>query len=99
MTTETTPTVADAAASLAEQRNHELFDRFTALTFDDVVVVPGYSEVLPADVDTSATLARDIELKIPVVSAAMDRVTEARMAIALAREGGIGVIHRKLGSR
>jgi IMP dehydrogenase len=76
--------------------NSDLFDRFTALTFDDVVVVPGYSEVLPADVDTSATLARDITLQIPVVSAAMDRVTESRMAIALAREGGIGVIHRNL---
>lgn len=74
----------------------ELFDRFTALTFDDVVVVPGYSEVLPADVDTSTVLARDIMLSIPVVSAAMDRVTESRMAIALARLGGIGVIHRNL---
>jgi IMP dehydrogenase len=76
--------------------NEELFDRFTALTFDDVVVVPGYSEILPADVDTGATLARDIVLAIPVVSAAMDRVTESRMAVALAREGGIGVIHRNL---
>lgn len=76
--------------------NDYLFDRFTALTFDDVVVVPGYSEVLPADVDTSATLAREIRLQIPVISAAMDRVTESRMAIALAREGGIGVIHRNL---
>ncbi len=76
--------------------NTDLFDRFTALTFDDVVVVPGYSEVLPADVDTSATLARDITLQIPVISAAMDRVTESRMAVALAREGGIGVIHRNL---
>lgn len=74
----------------------ELFDRFTALTFDDVVVVPGYSEVLPSDVDTSAVLARDIKLSIPVVSAAMDRVTESAMAIALARLGGIGVIHRNL---
>jgi IMP dehydrogenase len=78
------------------ETNAELFDRFTALTFDDVVVVPGYSEVLPADVDTSVTLARDIRLAIPVISAAMDRVTESRMAVALAREGGIGVIHRNL---
>jgi IMP dehydrogenase len=76
--------------------NDELFDRFTALTFDDVVVVPGYSEVLPADVDTKVHLARDITLGIPVVSAAMDRVTESRMAVGLAREGGIGVIHRNL---
>jgi IMP dehydrogenase len=79
-----------------QQINDELFDRFTALTFDDVVVVPGYSETLPADVDTSVTLARDIHLHIPVLSAAMDRVTESRMAIALAREGGLGVIHRNL---
>ncbi|MGD9702210.1 MAG: IMP dehydrogenase [Acidimicrobiia bacterium] len=76
--------------------NHEFFDRFEALTFDDVVVVPGYSEVLPDAVDTSATFAADIELAIPLVSAAMDKVTEARMAIALARQGGIGVIHRNL---
>jgi IMP dehydrogenase len=76
--------------------NAELFDRFTALTFDDVVVVPGYSEVLPVDVDTSSLLARDIVLQIPVVSAAMDRVTESRMAVSLAREGGIGVIHRNM---
>lgn len=76
--------------------NPEFFDRFEALTFDDVVVVPGYSEVLPDAVDTSATFAADIELAIPLVSAAMDKVTEARMAIALARQGGIGVVHRNL---
>ena len=76
--------------------NADLFDCFTALTFDDVVVVPGYGEVLPADVDTSTVFARDIRIAIPLVSAAMDRVTESRMAIALAREGGIGVLHRNL---
>ena len=76
--------------------NDELFDRFTALTFDDVVVVPGYADVLPSDVDTSTDFARDIRLSIPLVSAAMDRVTEARLAIALAREGGIGILHRNL---
>jgi IMP dehydrogenase len=74
----------------------EFFNRFEALTFDDVVVIPGYSEVLPGAVDTSATFAADIRLNVPVISAAMDKVTEARMAIALAREGGIGVIHRNL---
>jgi IMP dehydrogenase len=67
-----------------------------ALTFDDVVLVPGASEVLPRDVDTSTRFTRDLRLQIPLVSAAMDTVTEARMAIALAREGGIGVIHRNL---
>ena len=76
--------------------NDDLFDRFQALTFDDVVIVPGYSDVLPDMVDTSAVFAADIRLAVPVVSAAMDKVTEARMAIALAREGGIGVIHRNM---
>ncbi|MCX6540742.1 MAG: IMP dehydrogenase [Actinobacteria bacterium] len=72
------------------------FDRFEALTFDDVVIVPGYSEVLPDSVDTSAVFARDINLAVPLVSAAMDKVTESPMAVAMAREGGIGVIHRNL---
>jgi IMP dehydrogenase len=76
--------------------NDSFFDRFEALTFDDVVVVPGYSDVLPDTVDTSATFAADIRLAVPLVSAAMDKVTEARMAVAMAREGGIGVIHRNL---
>jgi IMP dehydrogenase len=76
--------------------NDTLFDRFEALTFDDVVVVPGYSETLPDAVDTSAVFAADIELAVPLVSAAMDKVTEGRMAIAMARHGAIGVIHRNL---
>jgi IMP dehydrogenase len=67
-----------------------------ALTFDDVLLVPGCSQVLPAEVDLSVDLAPDIHLKIPLLSAAMDTVTEASMAIALAREGGIGVLHRNL---
>jgi len=66
------------------------------LTFDDVLLVPGYSEVLPKDVDISTQLTRGIRLNIPLVSAAMDTVTEARTAIALAQEGGIGIIHRNL---
>lgn len=76
--------------------NFDLFDRFEALTFDDVVVIPGFSETLPDEVDTTATFAADIELAVPLVSAAMDKVTEARMAIAMARCGGIGVIHRNM---
>ena len=76
--------------------NDGLFDRYEALTFDDVVVVPGYSETLPDAVDTTAVFARDIELSVPLVSAAMDKVTEGRMAIAMARHGGIGVIHRNM---
>ncbi len=67
-----------------------------ALTFDDVLLVPQYSEVLPHEVDVSTYLTRKIKLNIPIVSAAMDTVTEARLAIALAREGGIGIIHRNL---
>ena len=76
--------------------NDDLFDRFEALTFDDVVVIPGFSETLPDAVDTTATFAGDIELAVPLVSAAMDKVTEGRMAIAMARSGGIGVIHRNM---
>lgn len=67
-----------------------------ALTFDDVLLAPGYSEVLPAEVSLQTRLAGDIYLNIPILSAAMDTVTEAPMAIALARQGGIGVIHRNL---
>jgi IMP dehydrogenase len=78
------------------EHNDTLFDRYEALTFDDVVVVPGYSDTLPDAVDTSAVFAADIVLTVPLVSAAMDKVTEARMAIAMARNGGIGVIHRNM---
>jgi IMP dehydrogenase len=66
------------------------------LTFDDVLLVPAESSVLPNDVSTRTRLTRTIELSIPIVSAAMDTVTEARLAIALAREGGIGIVHRNL---
>ncbi|HNS40912.1 MAG TPA: IMP dehydrogenase, partial [Promineifilum sp.] len=67
-----------------------------ALTFDDILLAPGYSQVLPAEVDLRTRLTGDIYLNIPVMSAAMDTVTEAHMAIGLARLGGIGVIHRNL---
>ncbi|WP_271629604.1 IMP dehydrogenase [Caldicellulosiruptor sp. DIB 104C] len=67
-----------------------------ALTFDDVLLVPQYSEVLPKDVDVSTYLTRTIKLNIPLMSAGMDTVTESRMAIAIAREGGIGVIHKNM---
>jgi IMP dehydrogenase len=76
--------------------NEELFNRFESLTFDDVLIVPGYTEVLPEQTDVRARVARDLSLQIPIVSAAMDTVTEARLAIALAREGGLGIIHRNL---
>lgn len=66
------------------------------LTFDDVLLIPAYSEVLPRDVDLTTRFSRNIELKTPIVSAAMDTVTEAKLAIAIAREGGIGVIHKNM---
>ena len=68
----------------------------TGLTFDDVLLVPSYSEVLPADVELISKFSRNLSLKVPVVSAAMDTVTESKMAIAMAQEGGIGVIHKNL---
>jgi IMP dehydrogenase len=76
--------------------NRELFSGTDALTFDDVLIVPGYTDVLPNDTDVSTHLADDFRLAIPIISAAMDTVTEAAMAIALAREGGLGIIHRNL---
>ena len=67
-----------------------------ALTFDDVLLLPAYSEVLPSQVSTASRLTRNIELQIPLVSAAMDTVTEARLAIAIAQEGGIGIVHKNM---
>lgn len=67
-----------------------------ALTFDDVLLQPGYSDVLPREVDLSTRLTADITLNIPILSAAMDTVTEARLAIALAQEGGLGIIHKNM---
>lgn len=67
-----------------------------ALSFDDVLLVPGYSEVLPRDVDISTSIGKSLRLRMPILSAAMDTVTESRMAIAMAREGGLGIIHRNM---
>src|SRR6185369_6171271 len=67
-----------------------------ALTFDDVLLVPAYSEILPSETDTTTRLTRNVSLNIPVISAAMDTVTESPMAIAIAQQGGIGVIHKNL---
>ena len=76
--------------------NEDLFQTFDSLTFDDVLLVPGYSEVIPRDIDTRTRLTRGLSLNAPLISAAMDTVTEARLAIALAREGGMGIIHRNM---
>jgi IMP dehydrogenase len=70
-----------------------------ALTFDDVLLVPAYSNVLPRDVDLSTQLTRNIRLNVPLVSAAMDTVTEARLAITVAQEGGIGIIHKNMSTK
>ena len=69
---------------------------FIGLTYDDVLLLPGESDVVPSEVDTTARLTRNISVAVPLLSAAMDTVTEARMAIAMARQGGIGVLHRNL---
>jgi IMP dehydrogenase len=73
-------------------------EKFAALglTYDDVLLLPGETDVNPAEVDTTTRLTREISLRVPLISAAMDTVTEARMAIAMARQGGIGVLHRNL---
>ena len=70
--------------------------KMDGLTFDDVLLIPAYSEVLPRDVDLRTRFSRNITLNVPLVSAAMDTVTEAKLAIAIAREGGIGVIHKNM---
>ena len=66
------------------------------LTYDDVLLLPGYSDLAPSDIDTTTRLTRELSLRAPLISAAMDTVTEARMAIAMARQGGLGVLHRNL---
>ena len=67
-----------------------------AFTFDDVTLAPKYSEILPSEVDTSIILTKFLRLKIPLLSSAMDTITESKMAIAIAKAGGLGVIHRNL---
>ncbi|NUP99714.1 MAG: IMP dehydrogenase, partial [Armatimonadetes bacterium] len=86
------PTEADPGSAASWQR------RFTkvGLSFDDVLLVPGYAEVLPDQVDVRSNVTRGVQLSVPILSAAMDTVTEARLAIALAQEGGMGVIHRNM---
>jgi len=75
---------------------HDSFPVPEALTFDDVLLLPGRSDVVPAQAETATQLSRNIRLNIPIVSAAMDTVTESRLAIAIAQQGGLGIIHRNL---
>src|SRR5690606_41262363 len=70
-----------------------------ALTFDDVLLVPAYSDILPKDTSLATRLTRNITLNIPLLSAAMDTVTEVRLAFTMAQEGGIGIIHKNLTAR
>lgn len=76
--------------------NESIFNKFEALTFDDVLIVPGYAEVLPDQTDVSTQLTPGLKLRVPILSAAMDTVTEAPLAIAIAREGGLGIMHRNM---
>ncbi|TQJ15675.1 inosine-5'-monophosphate dehydrogenase [Yimella lutea] len=80
------PTVSDVPAIFGQ----------LGLTYDDVLLLPGETDVIPSEVDTTSRLTRDLKLRMPLISAAMDTVTESRMAIAMARQGGIGVLHRNL---
>ncbi|AKT50144.1 IMP dehydrogenase [Arsenicicoccus sp. oral taxon 190] len=78
--------------------NHAVPDKFATLglTYDDVLLLPGETDVIPSEVDTTTRLTRELSIRVPLVSAAMDTVTEARMAIAMARQGGLGILHRNL---
>lgn len=89
---------AAGARSYHEDMEQGIPDKFASLglTYDDVLLLPGETDVVPSDVDTTTRLTRDLSLRIPLLSSAMDTVTESRMAIAMAREGGIGILHRNL---
>ena len=86
------------ATRISPSRTNPISSRLhgEGLTYDDVLLVPAYSEVLPRDVDIRTHLTKNIVLNVPLLSAAMDTVTEAGLAIALAREGGLGILHKNM---
>ena len=86
--------MATRKSSAATANNSKI--AFEGLTFDDVLLVPAYSQVLPREVDIRTRLTKDITLNIPILSAAMDTVTEAALATAIAREGGLGILHKNM---
>lgn len=94
--TRRTPQRTPTANHTVRKRANAKFVDYEGITYDDVLLLPAYSNVLPRDVDTSTQLTRRIRLSIPLVASAMDTVTESAMAISLAREGGIGIIHKNL---
>ncbi|WP_149204258.1 IMP dehydrogenase [Actinotalea subterranea] len=89
------PGTPSSSDPVADEPEHNPF-ALVGLTYDDVLLLPGESDVIPSEVDTTARLTRDLTVAVPLLSAAMDTVTEARMAIAMARQGGVGVLHRNL---
>src|SRR4029077_8438916 len=86
--------MATRNSSASKSKSSKFFGE--GLTFDDVLLMPGYSQVLPRDVNIKTKLTKDITLNVPLLSAAMDTVTEATLAMALAREGGLGILHKNM---
>ena len=86
----------DASAGLAPERSAAEVFGLTGLTYDDVLLLPGHTDVIPSEVDTTTWVSRRISVHIPLLSSAMDTVTEGRMAISMARQGGLGVLHRNM---
>src|ERR1700685_593828 len=94
----TIPAATPGEGAMTDHVSADQADKFApaGLTFDDVLLLPAHSDVLPGEADTSTRITRQLRLRIPLVSASMDTVTEARMAVAMARQGGVGVLHRNL---